>query len=609
MNELNRYRCGSLMSAGLTMLFVACGGTEAETFDTTTQALSTPVSPAPCAAPGNAINAGAGNVTLGSGTLVDSYSSILGPYGGTNVEYNGTVQAAQAIVFNGGVLNGAAVTWGPPNLSVIPIPSGATNLPLGAARPGMINLSSGKLTLAPGNYVASSISINGPGTLAVSPTGPVKIWVTGSLNLGGTENGNGIPSNLTFIVTGSNPVNVNRGGSLYGAIFAPASQVNVNSTVYGSITGSSVTLNSGAAVHYDQNSSCVGGACRVTGTASSAYKNIDSVVAPFLLSQGIANAQFAVSENGTTLATRAYTCPGAIGTPTSTNTMFRLASNGKAWITAAISTLVQKGSIALSTKVFNYLGITTPLPPTATVDPRVFDITVGNLIDHKSGWDNQVPPYFDPTFSMREIANALNLSQAVNERQLVQYMLAQPLQEEPGTTFAYCNFCYEVLAMVAAKASGTSFIDYLAKNVAAPIGVTNIAISPTLEPRLPGEVTHYFSQWLGYSAVNVTSTELVPGPNGGDGSIREVGAGGLATSAESMLKFMDHFVIWGMGPAPGPGYNWARSGSCEGTSTWAEQRADGKRWAFLINTRDFPMYWSNFDTFTSQMNLTLNSLP
>lgn len=609
MNELPHHYCGLLMSTGLALILVACGGPDAETIDSTAQAVSTAVSPASCAAPGNAINAGTGDVILGAGTIVDSYSSILGLYGGSNVDYNGTVQAAQAIVYNGGVLNGAGVPWWPPSLSAMPVPTGATNLPLGAARPGNIVLNSGKLTLAPGNYVARSLSINGTGTLAMSPTGPVKIWVTGNLNLGGTENRNGIPANLTFIVTSSNPVNVNRGGSLYGAIFAPASQVNVNSPVYGSITGSSVTLNSGAAVHFDQNSSCVGGACQVTGTASSAYRNIDSVVAPFLLSQGIANAQFALSENGTTLATRAYTCPGAIGTPTGTNTMFRLASNGKAWITAAISALVQKGSIALSTKAFNYLGITTPLPPNATVDPRVFDITVGNLIDHKSGWDRDVSPYFDPTFAMRDIANALNLSQAVSERQLVQYMLGQPLQEEPGTTFAYCNFCYEVLAMVAAKASGTSFIDYLAKNVAAPIGVNNIAISPTLEPRLPGEVTHYFSPWLGYSAVNVTSTELVPGPNGGDGSVREVGAGGLATSAESMLKFMDHFLIWGMGPAPGPGVGWARSGSCEGTSTWAEQRGDGKRWAFHINTRDFPYYWSNFDTFTAQMNSTLNSLP
>ena len=611
MSELNHYYRGLLTSAGLAMFLVACGGPEAESFDTTAQALSNSVSVAPCAAPGNAINAGTGTVTLGAGTLVDSYSSILGPYGGTNVGNNGTVQAAQTIVYNGGVLNGAGVTWWPPNLSVIPIPSGATNLPIGAAGPGMINLNNGTLTLAPGNYVAGNISIGGPGTLTVSPTGPVTIWVTGNLNLGGTENGNGIPSNLTFIVTGSNPVNVNRGGSLYGAIFAPASQVNVNSTVYGSITGSSVTLNSGAAVHYDQNSSCVGGACQVTGTASGAYKNIDSVVAPFLLSQGIANAQFALSENGTKLATRAYTCPEAIGTPTSTTTMFRLASNSKAWTSAAIGKLIQKGSITLSTKAFSYLGIVTPLPSTATVDPLVFDITVGNLIDHKSGWDDTAPPYFDPTHSMRDIAIALNLSHAINERQMVQYMLGQPLQEAPGTTYAYCNFCYDVLGMIVEQASGMSLIDYVAKYVAAPIGVTNIAVSPTLEPRLPGEVTHYFSQWLGYSAIDVTSSALVPGPNGGDGLIREVGApaGGLATSAELMLKFMDHFVIWGMGPAPGPGIDWARSGSDEGTSTWAEQRGDGKRWALLINTRDFPTYWSNFDTFTSQMNLTLDSLP
>jgi CubicO group peptidase (beta-lactamase class C family) len=348
----------------------------------------------------------------------------------------------------------------------------------------------------------------------------------------------------------------------------------------------------------------------VTGATSAQYQAVDSAVVAFLQAQGVANAQFALSESGTTLATRAYTCPGAIGAPTGTSTMFRLASNSKAWTSAALDLLIQQGTISRSTAAFGYLGITTPLPSTATVDPRVFTITVGNLIDHESGWDDTVSPIFDPTHRMRDIAGALGLTQAITARQMVQYMLGQPLQEAPGTTYAYCNFCYDVLGMIVEKASGMTFIDYVTQHVATPIGVTNLAISPTLEPRLPGEVPHYFSPYMGLSAVAVTSSTPVADPNGGDGLIREVGApaAGLATSAESMLRLMDHYLIWGVGPAPGLGFDWARSGSDEGTSTWAEQRADGKRWAFLINTRNFTTPTA-FNDLVTQVDQLLNSLP
>jgi CubicO group peptidase (beta-lactamase class C family) len=352
------------------------------------------------------------------------------------------------------------------------------------------------------------------------------------------------------------------------------------------------------------------GPCQVVGTVNAAYQAADSSVVSFLAAQGVANAEFALSKSGTTLVTRAYTCPGAIGAPTDTTTMFRLASNSKAWTSAAIYNLIQQGTITLSTKAFNYLGITTPLPSSATVDSRVFDVTVGNLIDHKSGWDDTVAPYFDPTHAMRDIALNLGLSVSINKQQMAQYMLGQPLQEAPGTTYAYCNFCYVVLGMVVEKATGMAFGDYITQHVASPIGVANVAVSPTLEPRLAGEVSHYFSPYTGTSAVNVTSTALVPGPNGGDGLIREVDApaGGLATSAESMLKLMDHYLIWGVGPAPGPGYTWAREGSDEGTNTWAEQRGDGKRWSLLVNTRNFSPSMA-FDTFASQMDALLDSLP
>src|SRR5579863_4518858 len=68
-------------------------------------ALSTSGDPIPCAAWSYAAGTNAGNVSfVNSQTLVDSYSSSAGPYGGTNVGSNAVVQAGGSIVNNGGAI-------------------------------------------------------------------------------------------------------------------------------------------------------------------------------------------------------------------------------------------------------------------------------------------------------------------------------------------------------------------------------------------------------------------------------------------------------------------------------------------------------------------------
>jgi uncharacterized linocin/CFP29 family protein len=210
--------------------------------------------PVPSAALADAIIASTGSVTLNSGTLVDSYQSSQGAYGGSNIGTSGAIQAATSIVNNGGVVHGSQTQNSPANLPIVPVPAGAQNLPLGSSSPGSLNINdaSSSITLAPGNYVAANINVNFPGAITISPAGPVAIWVTGSLNLGGNENPNGVPANLTFLVTSAGSVNVNSNGQLFGVIYAPTSGINLNSPVFGAVIGSTVTLNSGSAVHFDQ---------------------------------------------------------------------------------------------------------------------------------------------------------------------------------------------------------------------------------------------------------------------------------------------------------------------------------------------------------------------
>ena len=217
-----------------------------------------PADPVPCAAWADAIVGNTGNVVVGARTLVDSYQSSLGAYGGANVGSAAIVQAATTITNNGGVIHGTLKPHAPAGLAVVPVAAGAKNLPLGSRTPGSvtINTAAQSLTLAPGNYVAANVTVSAPGAINVSPAGEVRIWVTGSLTLGGNLNRNGVPKNLAFLVTSAGSVNVNGGGALFGMVYAPTSTVLVNSPVFGTVVGSSVTLNSGAAVHFDQSSAC-----------------------------------------------------------------------------------------------------------------------------------------------------------------------------------------------------------------------------------------------------------------------------------------------------------------------------------------------------------------
>ena len=126
--------------------------------------------------------------------------------------------------------------------------------------------------------------------------------------------------------------------------------------------------------------------------------------------------------------------------------------------------------------------------------------------------------------------------------------------------------------MVIEKAAGMRFAEYVAKHVAGPLGVHNVLISPTVGSRVEDEVAKYYSAYRGLSAVYVLSKKRYAYPYGGDDMVLEVagGAAALATSADSMLEFMNEYLIWGVG-TPEPGADWAREGSMPGTNTWAEQ--------------------------------------
>jgi hypothetical protein len=211
----------------------------------------------PCPARADAVIANTGRVVSSKHSLVDSYNSTLGAYGGANVGSHGTVRAAGEIVKRGGVIKGATIEHSPAGLPEIAVSAIAIPLPLGAKVPGHVELHKHhSLTLRPGDYIAAGIDLDGPAEIRVSPAGYVRIFVTGRLSIGGAANLHGRTQDLQFIVTNGSDVHIQRKGSLTGLVYAPKSEVEVNSTVFGSLVGATVELKSHAAVHYDDNLAC-----------------------------------------------------------------------------------------------------------------------------------------------------------------------------------------------------------------------------------------------------------------------------------------------------------------------------------------------------------------
>jgi hypothetical protein len=158
----------------------------------------------------------------------------------------GGVQAGMDIIQNSGSkITGTTTPFTPAGLATIPVPTPVTNL-------GTLLIGSGTTkTLAAGDYVASSVTLNGNSTLLA--TGKVRLWITsGALVIGGTAKAtSGVAGDLQFYVNSSTDVHVNSGGNVVGDIYAPGSNTTlIDSTISGCVVGANVTLNSNGVVSF-----------------------------------------------------------------------------------------------------------------------------------------------------------------------------------------------------------------------------------------------------------------------------------------------------------------------------------------------------------------------
>jgi CubicO group peptidase (beta-lactamase class C family) len=263
---------------------------------------------------------------------------------------------------------------------------------------------------------------------------------------------------------------------------------------------------------------------------------------------------------------------------------FRIASVSKPLTSVTIFGLIEKGKLKLSDKVFGPDGLLAT-KSLKDLPPRVSEVTVHHLLTHTSGgWGNDRN---DPMFQHGELGHAKLIARTLHD---------QPLQNDPGTSYAYSNFGYCVLGRIIEKLTGEPYEKYVQQAVLEPCDIHTMKIAGnTLAERARGEVVYYGRN----------------GENPYDMNVRRMDAhGGWIARPEDLVKFLTHAdglaetpdllkdatlkkMFQGTKANAGYASGWAvnavpnhwHSGSLPGTATIAVTTASGMCWAGFTNAR------------------------
>jgi CubicO group peptidase (beta-lactamase class C family) len=282
-------------------------------------------------------------------------------------------------------------------------------------------------------------------------------------------------------------------------------------------------------------------------------------------------------------------------TMVSMSTLFRIAGVTMPITAVTIFSLIEKGKLNLNDKVFGSSGILGTKYGKTPYKQYVTDITVDHLLTHTSGgWPDDST---DPMFRY----------DSWDQGKLIGWTLENlPLTYPPGQHWAYSNFGYCLLGRVIEQLTGQPYADYVAANVLAPCGISNMRISGnSLRQRAANEVVYFGQYDEDPYKMNVARMDS--------------DAGWLATPS-SLVQFLDHVAGSGNIPGmlkpetirmmttPSPAYpatsaaryargwmvdnngagNWWHNGSLPGSTTIMVRTATGVCWAALANTRTEP---------------------
>eukprot|EP00253_Pinus_taeda_P020429 PITA_20429 len=219
----------------------------------------------------------------------------------------------------------------------------------------------------------------------------------------------------------------------------------------------------------------------------------DEVMKMVMAISNAPGAQLAVAKGGQLKYFKAFGVANRDnGEPVTTHHIFRYNSISKVITGTAILKLVQEGKVSLEDKPFSFLENLHP-PKGATVDKRLLNITVQNLLQHTGGW-NRTSTGID----VFGIQTALYISQSLGfpppprPSEAIRFMKAIALDFDPGSAMEYSNFGYLILGRVIEKATGMNYGEYVQKHMFHPLGIRDIKLGQSMLEHLAHNEVRYY---------------------------------------------------------------------------------------------------------------------
>ena len=194
--------------------------------------------------------------------------------------------------------------------------------------------------------------------------------------------------------------------------------------------------------------------------------------------------------------------------PNTVDTQFAIASGVKGLTAVAVASLIEDGSLELSTTARSVLGRDLPLIGD--------DVTLEHLLSHRSGIGDYLDE--DADHEITDYVMPVPVHELATTEQYLLVLDGHETKFSPGEQFSYCNGGFVVLALIAERTSDVPFHELVHRRVCEPAGMDDSDFLRSDE--LPGRAA------LGYLERDGLRTNIfhLPVRGNGDGGIYSTAA-------------------------------------------------------------------------------------
>lgn len=340
----------------------------------------------------------------------------------------------------------------------------------------------------------------------------------------------------------------------------------------------------------------------ISGREVPAFAAFDAAMVALMREHDVGAGVLAIARDGVVVYERGFGWSDEGRTkPLAHDALMRIASVSKPITAAAVRDLIAEGAFTLDSRAFDVGqegddereagkagGLLKVEPFPSLGDPRIAEITVRHLLEHKGGWDRGAAG--DLTYMEVAIASAMEVKSPPGRENTLRFILGKPLQFAPGEKAAYSNIGMLTLGLIVEQRRGEA-LETVLDGVMERAGVAteDHKIGRTFKEDQDPREPFYDAGSVGPSVFEPGT--MVRGAYGTWDHEARAGQGAHIATAAALARFAAHFYVNGSKIGmerpenDGGTWRWNHTGSLAGTNSVIRQRGDGFTFAAIFNKR------------------------